>query len=321
MGGQTPEYVAEITDETLSHVKGLLRTEKLYRMALTLDYSEHVREKIQDPKFSLTTLERFIESTYGRNLLGIKLDDKLGFVGKVHLDKFKAVLREVAKDVATKRGLTRDINDKDGWEIYTSKVEKRVPKTLKRGSFKPSDILPDEDSEPEPEKQPAKPPARRARKKPPGIIPAGFTCTCKNDKIRAIFNELKLLKIDSHSNSTGVMLRVLLDIALWTYIENIGMAKKACDFADRKGRQRRNNSEWTPPLKKLITFAVKNRIFQGMPANGYKALQTLAAGDVEYFITIEGFNAFTHNPFVTPTEADLRSLWSRAEPMLEIILR
>lgn len=57
-----------------------------------------------------------------------------------------------------------------------------------------------------------------------------------------------------------------------------------------------------------------------MTADGYRSIRSLASKDANYMITIEGFNAFTHNPYVTPTEGDLRALWQRAEPMLEIIL-
>ena len=57
-----------------------------------------------------------------------------------------------------------------------------------------------------------------------------------------------------------------------------------------------------------------------MDASGYKSIRTLASKDQDYFITIEGFNALAHNPYVTPTEGDIRALWQRAEPMLEIIL-
>ncbi|KIX15669.1 hypothetical protein [Dethiosulfatarculus sandiegensis] len=319
--GLSPEEVADKTDETLGHVRSLLRSEKLYQLALTLEYPEAIRNKIQNPRFPLTTLERFIESTHGRKLLGIELDDILGFAGKVHTDRFKAVLAQIMNDIVTEDSFTRQINKSSDWEKYIAKVEAKLPKTKKRGKFIPDDILPGGNSSPGPKKQPPKPPAKRAPRKSRSVVPYGFNCTCKNQKVRAVFNELKSIKIESHPNSTGVMLRVLLDIALWTFITEYKHDTKACDFADKNGKQRRNNPQWTPPIKKLISYSVKNRIFSGMSADGYKALGSLAAGDADYFITIEGFNAFTHNPFVTPTESDIRKLWERAEPMLEIILR
>ncbi len=128
------------------------------------------------------------------------------------------------------------------------------------------------------------------------------------------------MKIVEQRNSTGVMLRVLLDIALWDFLERQGHVKAACNHFDSAGKRRSHNPDWTPPLRDLISFCVDKRLFPGMTAASYKSVRSLASKDCGYFITIEGFNSFTHNPNITPTEGDLRALWQRAEPMLEIIL-
>jgi len=116
------------------------------------------------------------------------------------------------------------------------------------------------------------------------------------------------------------MVRVLIDIALWHFYECQKHIQAVCDHYDKDGKRRNFNSTWTPPLRDLISYAVEQTLFTGMGAAGYKSVKTLAAKDADYFVTIEGFNAFTHNPYVTPTEGDLRALWQRAEPMLQIIL-
>ena len=58
----------------------------------------------------------------------------------------------------------------------------------------------------------------------------------------------------------------------------------------------------------------------GVAADGYKSVKLLLSGKGDDVLTIDGFNQFTHNRFVTPTEAELRELWARAAPMLEVIL-
>lgn len=321
--GQTPSEVAEELGVALGEVRSFLRTELLHRLALSLEYDDHVRRKIEDSKYPLTTLERFIESKVGRGFLGVQLDDGKGFRGVVHADRFRAVLGRVAEDIATRPGLTREINDEKGFKDYIAKAELQIGKTKVRGKFDPESLLHKDETESEVGGGKVEKPLKisRAPRLSPSVIPSGFSCTTLNDRVRAVFKELRQLKIVDHRNSTGVMLRVLLDIALWEFYKRNGLEKAACDHFDRNGKKRANNPEWTPPLRDLISYAVEKRVFPGMTASGYKAVRTLAARDASYFITIEGFNAFTHNPYVTPTEGDLRALWQRAEPMLEIILR
>lgn len=321
--GQMPSEVAESVGVTLGQVSSYLRAEKLYRLALTLEYDDHVRRKLEDSKYPLTTLERFLESKVGRKFLGIELDEKRGFRGVVHPERFKAVLARVAQDVAMKPGFTRDINDEAGFKSYVDKANPTIATTRMRGKFDPATLL----GEKPPEEVPGDTQDGETKSKPravkpsPSVIPRGFTCTSKHDRVRAIFNEIKSMKIVQQRNSTGVMLRVLLDIALWDFLQIKGHLKAACDHCDPTGKRRKHNADWSPPLRNLISFAVEKRIFPGMTAAGYKSVRSLASRDSEYFITIEGFNSFTHNPNVTPTEGDLRALWQRAEPMLEIILR
>lgn len=320
--GQTPIEIAESVGVALGEVRSFLRAEKLYRLALPLDYDEHVRRKIEDSNYPLTTLERFLESKVGRKFLGVELDEKEGFRGVVHPDRFRAVIARVAEDVAMKKAFTRDINDEAGFQSYIDKTDRTIAKTKMRGSFDPSVLLGEKQAEDtERGGQDKQPKLKHRTVKPsPSVIPRGFVCNSKHDRVRAIFNEIKSMKIVEQRNSTGVMLRVLLDIALWKFLETAGHEKSACNHFDPGGSKRKHNPDWTPALRDLISFAVDKRLFPGMTAAGYKAVRSLASRDAGYFITIEGFNSFTHNPNVTPTEGDLRALWQRAEPMLQIIL-
>ncbi len=318
--GLTPAEVAEKVGGTIGQVRSFLRTEKLHRLALTLEYDSDIRRKIEDSKFPLTTLDRFLESKLARKFLGIELDVEQGFRGVVHPDRFKAVLARVATDVATETGLTRRINDEDDFKKYINETEPKIEKTKKRGSFNPDSLLGYEKPEGEEDKEEKKKPTPRAPKPSPSVVPRGFSCSSKHDRVRAIFNELKSMKIVDQRNSTGVMLRVLIDIALWDFIKSEGLVKVVCDHFDSKRKNRKRNKDWTPSLRELISYAVDKKIFRGLAANDYKSVRSLVSRDTDYFITIEGFNAFTHNPSVTPTEGDLRALWQRAEPMLEIIL-
>src|SRR5699024_5092192 len=99
--GLTLLEISERVGVSLTQIRIFLRSEKLHRIALLLDLDAETRRKVADPKFPLTTLERFIESQIGRKFLGIETDEGKGFRGIVHPDRFKAVLSQVVSDVAT----------------------------------------------------------------------------------------------------------------------------------------------------------------------------------------------------------------------------
>lgn len=320
--GQTPAEIAEDVGLTVGQVRDYLRAEKLHRLALTLDYDDEIRRKIDDPKYPLTTLQRFIESKTGRKFLGVELDDEKGLRGVVHPDRFKATLSRVAEDIATYSGMTRKINNEDGFKAYIEEASGKIPRTRVRGSFDPDVLLGEKTPEDNTEKQeePQKTKRSTPTRQSSSVIPKGFPCNTKNPRVQEIYTELQRLKVITHRNSTAVMLRVLLDIALWDFFKKEGHAKAVCNYYDRTRKRRRHDPDWTPPLRDLISYAVEKRIFTGMTADGYKAIRSLAARDSTYFITVDGFNQFTHNAYTTPTEGDLRALWQRAEPMLEVIL-
>jgi hypothetical protein len=218
--------------------------------------------------------------------------------------------------------LTREINDEAGFKKYIGEADAKIGKTKSRGSFDPETLLTDQKPSPQAvitaDKEKKK--VIRIEKPSNSVVPRGFVCRTKHDRVRDIFDELKAISISAQRNSSGVMLRVLLDIALWSFLKDRGQVSAILQHFDPNGRKRGYNADWTPSLRDLISYSVDNHLFPGMTPDGYKAVRSLASKDSSYFITIDGFNEFTHNPSVIPTEGDLRALWLRAEPMLSIIL-
>ena len=319
-GGLTPTEVAQELGVTVGQVRSYLRSEKLYRVALTLDFPDAVRKKLEHRRFPLTTLDRFLESKKGQAFLGIKLDDEHDFVGKVHPDRFRVVLRKVAADVATVSGLTRKINNEQDVERYVSEAQQGLPKTKIRGKFKPTLFLGGEEKDEVEKKKDEKPKKKRRTKPSKSVIPTGFTCTTRQSKVRALFDELKKLDVAKQRNSSGVMLRVLLDVALWCFYKENKRDTAVMSHYDKDGKRRKRNPDWTPSLRDLISYGAEKRIFLGMAADGYKSFRKLLARDHNWIATIDTLNEYTHNPQVQPTEPELREVWQRAEPVLEIIL-
>lgn len=318
--GMTVDEIAAEVGQSLSYVREYLRSEELYRVALTLDYDADTRAKVESSDFPLTTLERFVDSKTARKAMGIAINEDGEIEGTAHPERFKAVLQRVVSDVATEKNLTRRVNREKDFKQYFEEIEVDLPDTPKRGSFAIGTLLgerpePSEDDEPPPPK-----PKNPAPKTSKSIVPVGFTCTSSNDRVRQIFGELKAMPIKQRRNSTGVMLRVLMDIALWHFLVEQKHWQAALDDIDKGGKKRKHNKNWTPPLRQLIGYVCENTLLPGVAADGYKSVKLLLSGKGDDVLTIDGFNQFTHNRFVTPTEAELRELWARAAPMLEVIL-
>lgn len=318
--GQTPQEIANELGVSASQVKEFLRSELLHRVALTCDYTPELRSKIEHPKFPLTNLSRFIDSKIGRKGLGITINENGDIEGTVHPERFKAVLKRVVVDILDDKVSSRKVNKDSDFKRYFEEIEPDLPKTKRRGQFDPKVLLGEQSSlEGEKTQRPTRP-RNTKPKKSSSIVPIGFPCTTRHDRVRAIFGELRSMKIENQRNSTGVMLRVLIDVAIWMYIVDKGLAEAVCDHVDKNRKKRNYDHTWTPPLRELINYMCDKKQFEGMDAAGYKAARLLTAKGSSDLLSLDGFNAFTHNPHVTPTEAELRELWQRAQPMLEIIL-
>ena len=316
--GLTAKEVAQEIGVAEGEVRRSLRSEMIYRIAQTLDLLPDVRQRLDSRTFSFTTLERFLERTVGQQFLGISPHNTYGFRGLVHPDRFRAVLAKIVTDIITLPGLTRQINSEPELRAYIQKAEQHIPTTKKRGSFTPDFFLAGEKSRPEPSAPPKPKPKRR---RSTSVIPNGFECHVREPKVTALFGELKNINIRTQRNSSGVMLRVLLDVALWCFYKRAGFDADVIKHYDKNRQKRRRNANWTPSLRDLLAYGINNHIFPGMSADEYKSLRTLLAKDANWIATIDILNEYTHNPQVQPHEQEIRTVWERVEPLLKIILK
>ncbi|WP_420615094.1 hypothetical protein [Candidatus Palauibacter sp.] len=317
--GLTPQEVSEEIGVTEGEVRRSLRSEILYRIAQTFDdLPAAIQTGLNSRQFAFTTLERFLERTAGQEFLGIKPDNTHGIRGFVHPDRFRAVLTKIVTDIITLPGLTRQINTERDMREYAKKAEGDIPATETKGSFTPGSFL--GDAEPKPE--PATPPkSKRKRRRSTSVIPNDFECTVHEPKVSALFGELKNINVRTQRNSSGVMLRVLLDVALWCFYKSTKQDAAVIAHYDKNRHYRKRNSNWTPSLRQLLSFGIENHIFPGMTADEYKSLKTLLARDANWSATIDVLNEYTHNPQVQPTTQEVHAVWERAQPLLKIILK
>ena len=316
--GLIPTEVSEEVGVSEGEVRRSLRSELLYRIAQTFDdLPTTIRQGLDSRQFAFTTLERFLERTAGQEFLGIEPDNMHGVRGLVHPDRFRAVLTKIVTDIITLPGLTRQINTEQDMREYTKKAERDIPTTPTKGSFTPAVFLGGAKPKPEPA---IRPKPKRKRRRSTSVIPTDFECTVHEPKVNALFGELKNINVRTQRNSSGVMLRVLLDVALWCFYKRVQRDAAVIKHYDTNGRQRKRNTNWTPSLRQLLSYGIDNRMFPGMTADEYKSLRTLLAKDANWSGTIDMLNEYTHNPQVQPTTQEVHAVWERVQPLLKIIL-
>lgn len=115
-------------------------------------------------------------------------------------------------------------------------------------------------------------------------------------RIQLIFKELKGLKIDTFPNATGVLFRVFIELSVDAYLKSHNPALLAIN----------------PPanLAKKVDETCKDMISKGYATkHEVKAIQTATSNPNSIF-SINTFNAYVHNPNMTPKKSDMIHTWN-----------
>lgn len=262
------------------------------------DLSGPTVAKIERGKYPLSTLERVIQTPAVRQRLGI---DVVGGEVVTRYPKPEVLrgLRRVVDEIgsgAVKVGQLMTIEDRIGYVGGFARTD--LPTTASAGDkAAPLTQAPD--------KVKPKPPGSRdmpagdARQK---LIPGSFTARIPVTRINDIYRELKQkLNADNVPNATGVLFRVFLELSVDDYFGRHGVSRPSRDN-----------------LNKKLEAAAQHLEDQGLI--GKKALtgvRAAIAGDSIGVTTV--LNALVHNPDMTITGNELKSIWTRFEPFVQAL--
>jgi len=319
--GMSPEELSATYGLSAAELAQAKFRHGLYEMARSIDLPPDIKKKVDDLRqFPITTLERIVEMKDGQRFLGIQANRDTGIKGTIPKEEFLKGFRQVVTDVADGTLTSRNTNSASEVREHLSKYPPtKKPNTRLRGSFVPSDVIarPTEEDVP-PILRPTGT-LRRGPRPSTSVIPRELRCTITAPRVQDVYQELKRLRMDEHPNSSALLLRSLLELALSHYLgkrKEVQHIKAAIEEKQGKPLPK----DFHPTLRQMLRRALDaETLLPELDAPQRRALKNMeAARDTP--VTIDSLNAFVHNPWETPTERELRAFSGKLTPLLNILL-
>lgn len=302
---------------TPSQIKSFLQVYVMYMVACSLDLPEEIKDRVHDSReFPVSTLNRIISQPGTQKFLGIEFDEDNLLVGKVKQEEFKKGYAKIVTDIATGTVDSRTHNKADSISKYISELdEDSKPNLRRKGTFTYHSLTGD----PEPQKVKAATSAKKSIKSTrtsQSVIPIGVKCQLNDRRINNVFNELKKLKVATHPNSSGIMLRVLLEMCVGYYLEQAGLLNGL--LAKHRTGNRPKGNDWAPTLKQMLGYLLSSDVQIDITPLTVKAIGRLL-NDTNIF-SADTLDFYVHNRRYSPTEEQLRAFWDSLSEVFDLIL-
>lgn len=307
------EQLPSLTGIPKGEILKNLRTNSLYEMATRLPLDKKTREIVLDPrKFPASTLERVSGSPDIRDLLGISFDGEGGVLGHVSPKEFEKAYTRIIRDIVTEKINTRKLNKAADAKRYLKSLASVAPNKGKVGSFTSTNFLV-KGSAASTTTSVAPAPARKTKaRRSTALIPRSFKSYLDMPRINEVLRELQHLKVSDYENAVGVLLRIFLELSISHYLESTGRMKALVLQIEKKGKRA---NDWTPTLRQMLRYVLDGDLTIDIPRQARKALNK-AVSDNDYPLSLDGMDQFVHNPYVAPSEKQLRQLWSSLEKLV-----
>jgi ParB-like chromosome segregation protein Spo0J len=301
---------------SLGDIQQARQTRAIADMARSLDLSEEVKAKLDNPRAKLfTTLERIFDSTVGRQYLNVEPDPDHGLRGTTTKHEFLRGFTRLVIDVALGKESSRTLNTNDDIQTYFEKWESADLPKKKLGSFIPSDIIKG-DSVASPGRTPKTVPSKKPKPECKTVLPKDFQVRFGNARLIDIRRELTRLRRVDFPNAGAVLFRVFFELAVLHYLERIGELKGI--IAKLEGKTGRTLPFGVPTMKQLVPEIVRIAKQQLSGPEAQKVVKAIRYDAAAPF-TISDLHAFVHSPDL-PSERDILQFWLRTEPLFRLML-
>lgn len=266
------QNIGEVMDETgLSEadVKKSIQEARIYELFLGLSWSEEERNIILDnlDSFPIEALWRLLRSKATHKEFGDITFDEEGWMifnwqeGSIEnaLKRFLYDSHQALSSDKKPRLNSRTLNDSDGVKKYLSELPTEIRPSPSTQGVSAKALVPEGSEFPETgsvapgsaklRNMDAEKP-KPTKKKKLYALPADIEFSIKNDKARALLDELQSLDPESYPNATGFLLRSLLEVSLIAKIKHVGKWRECIT------KYQRSKSE-IPKLEDILKFAEK----------------------------------------------------------------
>jgi hypothetical protein len=316
--GMTLDDLATTTGFAKGELLAIFRTHTMYEIANSLKLDAKTTATVRDPrKFNTSTLERVIGSPRMREFLGIQFDNDGQVVGSVHADDFRKAYKKVIQDIVDGEIDTRKLNNDKGVQTYINTQLGNV-RPKRNGSFSSATLLGQTASANAPAPGPKLKAKAKAEKQIPYLISKGLKCHLQMPRITEVLSELQKLKVDGFENAAAVLLRIFIEMSIAHYMESTGSMKILTARLNKDGKK---PNTWTPTFRQMLGDMLQNdqAVIAAIPKQALKALNK-AVSDDAYPLSLDGMDQFVHNPYVAPTERQLRQFWNSFQHLMGFLM-
>lgn len=309
--GLTIGQLADATGIARGELVKNLRIHSMYEIAGAIN-----AEKVKNsPKFNISTLERVIDNPLMRKFLGIGFDENGQVIGTVHPDDFKRVYKKVVNDISAGVIDTRKLNNAKAVHAYIGTLGSLRP--ARAGNFTSATLLGVGGDAGNASAPSAKPKSRAARTSR-CLVPKSLKCGLSMPRISDILDELQHLKVKDFENGVAVLLRIFIEMSISHYMETTGSMKVLVARIDKGGKK---PPSWTPSFRQMLDDILQHdkAVIAAIPKQALKALNK-AVSDDDHPLSLDGMDQFVHNPYVAPTERQLRQFWNSFEKLIAFLM-
>ena len=251
-------------------------------------------------KIPWSTMNRLLSAEAFRNRVGLSVSR-----GRVELTHEEPVvllaLHRIASDLANRRIVLNDVWDVDGKRDYLNQLaQEGVLPRPEHALETPVTAIPSET--PRVRIRPSSRPLRRINLIP--NAPYTIAWAGRLQRHRAIWEELQFhLRLSEHPNAISVLLRVLLELSLENYIQQVGLTTvKSNDSLARRTLR---------VAEDLYSKGKINRkYFEGI--NKFPQYDALVSADT--------LNRYVHSPNFAPSPEHLTALWDALAELIVLCL-
>ena|GEM_PF-1798669 len=132
---------------------------------------------------------------------------------------------------------------------------------------------------------------------------------------------MRKLPVAKYPNSTAVLFRSLLEMALAHHLDAVNELKVIIE-QEREKRAKRGHrlpKDWHPSLRRMMSYLISPKCEIIRNPNIIRVLKKFLSQEDE-LLSQDSLNFFVHNQFYSPDENSLRRLWNELEGLFQIVL-
>lgn len=303
------EGIGTVPWDPIQKNRHLQRLGKKGKYSLSQTIIESFLEKMDDPlketvsnrRFPISTLERLLSNPEVRRFLGIGVANGVPTL-LLEKDEIYKGLKKILNDIAM--GMTaRQINSTKQQEEYLNSFSgENVPDKNKENKNEINPSIPISTTTTLPAPPSASPRLRPLSQERKYLIPSRVKYSIRNERLNAIYRELRTLSLDSYANAIGILFRVFIEIGVELYLEKQGIFYSEHDKLTKK-------------LSKSVSHMKTEKWLNESSSKGVDS----AISTPHHTCSINSFNAYVHNEKFNPSPKDLRISWDNLQPFFDCL--